>query len=295
MTPLLRQPLGLAGRLFAFLIAILPTRLRLLLGDAIGILWFDIFRIRRKVAIENVTIAFPEKSLAERTQIARDSLRSMGRTLTEFSLFPFFSQKHVDRLIKIENEHYLDEALAQGKGVLMLTLHVGNGDLGAAALSLRGRKVHLISKLFKARWLNDMWFGMRSRVGTKFISPEKSSFEILRALKKNEIVIFVLDQFMGPPIGTRTKFFGKETGTAMGLALMADRTGAPVLPTYIYRNPDGTHVIVAEPPIPYLDNGLREENIAAMTQIYTDKVEDIVRRHPGQWMWIHRRWKEFRD
>jgi KDO2-lipid IV(A) lauroyltransferase len=136
---------------------------------------------------------------------------------------------------------------------------------------------------------------MRRKHGTRFISPEKSSFEILRALRRNEIVIFVLDQFMGPPIGVRTRFFGKETGTAAGCALMAGRTGAPLIPCCTYRRSDGRHVAFFEAPIPFLDDGLREKNIAVMTQIYTDKIESYVRLYPGQWMWIHRRWKEFRE
>jgi KDO2-lipid IV(A) lauroyltransferase len=155
--------------------------------------------------------------------------------------------------------------------------------------------MQLISKEFKSRWLNDLWFGMRRKHGTRFIAPEKSSFEILRALRRNELVVFVLDQFMGPPIGVRTRFFGKETGTAMGCALMADRTHSPVVPCYTYRKEDGRHVMVFEKPIEFLDHGLRDQNIAVMTQIYTDKIEAIVRKHPGQWMWIHRRWKEFRE
>jgi KDO2-lipid IV(A) lauroyltransferase len=279
----------------SFIIALLPMRLRLWCGDALGFLWFDAFRIRRKVAIENVGIAFPELNKKERTRIARGSLHHLGRTITEYSLFPFFDEEDVPDYFEFIGSENIDAARAGGKGVIFLTLHVGNGDFAVAALSRRGYPVQLISKEFKSRWLNDLWFGMRKKHGTHFISPEKSSFEILRALRRNEIVVFVLDQFMGPPIGVRTKFFGKETGTAAGLALMALRTKAPVVPCYTYRKPDGRHVAVFEPAIPLSVDGLTEQNIAVMTQIYTDKIEEIIRKHPDQWMWIHRRWKEFRD
>lgn len=294
----MKRLVGWLARIFGVALAFLPMRVRLAIGDAIGILWFDVLRIRRGVALANVRLAFPEKTEAERIRIARSSLRSMGRTLVEFSLFPYLKGRLGRHLFKYEGLQHLDEALSGGKGVILLTLHMGNGDIGAAGLSVRGYKMHLISKEFKARWLNDLWFGMRRKLGTQFISPEKSSFEILRALKRNEAVIFVLDQFMGPPIGTRTKFFGVETGTAMGCALMAVRTGVPVVPCYDLRCDDGTHRIVIEAPIPTpggLDDRLREENISALTQVYTDKIEAIVRQHPEQWMWIHRRWKEFRD
>lgn len=292
--------LGLAG---SFLLASLPRSARSLLGDIIGLLWFDVLRIRRRVAIENVGIAFPEKDLKERTRIARMSLRHMGRSIVEYSLFPFFRAADIPKHFTIHGQEHLDRAYAKGKGVLFLGLHLGNGDFGIAAMSRRGWPVSLISKEFKAKWLNDLWFGMRAKHGTQFISPEKSSFQILRALKAKRVVFFVLDQFMGPPIGCRTRFFGRETGTAMGLAIMAERSGAPVVPSFTYRDRDGRHVIVFGPEIPWSENlghdaspasdVSRDENIASMTQIYTDKIEDMIRQHPEQWMWIHRRWKNF--
>ncbi len=266
------------------------------LGSLLGILWIDVFRIRRKVAIDNVALAFPEWPRAEQVRVARASLRHMGRTLIEFSLFPILTRRDLETLFIFKGEDNVTRALAEKKGVLMLSLHLGNGDLAVAALSQKGWSISLISKLFKAKWLNDFWFGLRAKHGTKFIAPEKSSFEILRALKANRIVAFVLDQFMGPPVGCKTTFFGVETGTAMGLALMAERTGAPVVPSYNYRDRRGHWVIVFDEPIPWCDVGpkaSRDENIAAMTQVYTDKIEEIIRKYPEQWMWIHRRWKRF--
>ncbi len=286
---------GSLGKALAFVITVLPQSVRQFLGLALGLLWFDVLRIRRRVAIENVRIGYPQLSKREATSLARKSLINMGRTIVEYGLISFYQASFAPRNFTFEGEENLKAALAEGKGVIMLTLHLGNGDLAVAELSRVGYPMHLISKEFTTKWLNDLWFGMRERLGTRFIGARRSSFDILKALKKNEIVIFVLDQFMGPPLGVRTQFFGKETGTAMGCAIMAERTGAPVVPTYTYRRPDGSPVIVFEKAIPYLDNGPREENIATMTQKYTDKIESIVRLHPDQWMWIHRRWKEFRD
>lgn len=283
--------MGRIGLAVSFLLASLPQPVRTLFGDVIGVLWFDVLRIRRHIAIENVKIAFPEQSESWQVCTARASLLHMGRSIVEYSLFPFFTKEKVAKHFDIQGLENLEAAYAKGKGVLFLGLHLGNGDFGIAAVSRMGWPVSLISKIFKSRWLNDLWFGMRAKHGTEFISPEKSSFQILRALKAKRVVFFVLDQFMGPPIGCRTKFFGKETGTAMGLAIMAERSGAPVVPSYTYRTEDGRHVIVFEPEIPWQDAST--ENIATMTQIYTDKIEQIVRKHPEQWMWIHRRWKNF--
>lgn len=286
--------IGFFFKVFSFFISLLPTRARNAIGDLVGLIWFDVLRIRRQVALDNVAIAFPDKSPEERLRIARLSLCHMGRTLLDFAVFPFLRRETIDRHYRIEGREHVDKALAEGKGVFLLTLHLGNGDFAVAILSLLGWPMNLISKEFKSRWLNDLWFGMRQRHGTKFIAPEKSSFEILRCLRRNEVVVFVLDQFMGPPVGVRTRFFGKETGTAAGLALLASRTGTPVVPCYTFRQPDGYQVAVFEEPI-QLDDGPSAKDITVMTQRYTDKLEAIVRRHPEQWMWIHRRWKEFRE
>lgn len=288
--------IGLFFKCLSFFLSSLPLKLRQAIGDAIGLLWFDVLRIRRQVAIANLAIAFPEKSLNERIRLARSSLRHMGRTLIEFTQFPFLTTEKVPYLFEFDGLEMFEHAVRDGKGVFLLTLHLGNGDFATAAMSKMGYHLSLISKEFKARWLNDLWFGMREKHGTQFISPEKSSFEILRALKRGRAVIFVLDQFMGPPVGVRTKFFGKETGTAAGLALLASRTGAPVIPCYTYRLANGKHAVRFEQPIKFsLDDRPNQENISVMTQAYTDKLEEIVRRHPEQWMWIHRRWKEFRE
>ena len=302
--------LGLLGKAFAAVIAFAPASFRRALGDFIGFLWFDVFKIRRAVAIENVGLSFPEKSNAEVLAIARGSMSNMGRTLTEFAHFPFFRKEKIANFFDYEGFENVTEALKKKKGVLFLSMHLGNGDMAVAASSLMGLKLNLISKRFKAQWLDRLWFGMRAKHGTKFISPEKSSFEILRALGRNEIVIFVLDQFMGPPIGVRTRFFGRETGTAMGLALVHLRTEAPLILTYTYRTPHNKMVIVFEKAIsaqemlseiaselPELDIKAcdRAKLIALLTQKYTDMVEQVVRRYPEQWMWIHRRWKDFID
>ncbi len=295
----MRFGLGSLTKILAAVIAFSPAAIRKFLGDLFGLLWFDVFRIRRQVALENVRLAFPEKSQVEVVAIARASLKNIGQTLIDFTQFPFLSALNIDEFVEFEGFDYAREALKSKKGVLFLSMHLGNGDLGVTGCSIKGLKIHLISKRFKSKWLDDLWFGMRGRHGTKFVSPEKSSFTILRALGQNEIVVFVLDQFMGPPVGVRTKFFGRETGTAMGLALVHLRTDAPLIVSYTYRRPDNKLVVVFEKAVSVADFGLdplvteRGQIISMLTQKYTDKIEQLVRRHPEQWMWIHRRWKDF--
>src|SRR5690606_4605148 len=121
-----------------------------------------------------------------------------------------------------------------------------------------------------------------------------SSLQILKILKKTGMDVFMLGQFTGPPIGDKTKFFGHETGTAMGLAILAVRANSPVVPIYTYRLSDGRTAIRFLPEIPFVPAANQDETIAQMTQRYCDVIESIVRQHPEQWMWVHRRWKQFK-
>ena len=279
-------------KILAFLFAKFPRSIRFFFGDCLGLICFDVLRIRRKIVMENLQRAFPEKSKGERFQIGRRSFLNMGRNLTEYAFFPFLEPSFLDgvHFTGLEN---IDRALEENKGVCLVSLHLGNGDLAGAVLALKGYSLVLISKIFKIQWINEVWFGLRQRVGVQVIPPRNSSYAILKALKKNEVVVFVMDQFMGPPIGTQVNFFGYETGAALGLAVIAQRSQAPVVPIYTFRNDKGETHIYVEPEIPFVEKG--DKGLTYMTQVYTDWVEEKVRERPEQWMWLHRRWKKFQE
>ena len=282
-------------KLVLWLIHSMPLSWQMAIGDALGIFWYDFLRVRRTVVNSNIELAFPQWSAGDRSALARASMRNIGRSIVEYASLPFLTKAKINEIVEFQDMHIWTDLLKRGKGICALAMHVGNGDLANAALSLNGYPSHLLSKEFKLKWLNDLWFGVREKHGTKFIPPRNSSFKCLRALNNNEVVIFVLDQFTGKPIGVKTTFFGVETGTGLGLAVMAERTGAPVMPLVTFRRPDGRHVVRCLPEIPFENQGSKEETQRYMTQKYTDVIENWVRQHPEQWMWIHRRWKKFRD
>jgi KDO2-lipid IV(A) lauroyltransferase len=225
----------------------------------------------------------------ERVSLGRRSLQNLGLNFVEYSFLPYLNKDNFNDFFEFHGLEILDQALAEGKGALLLTLHLGHGDLACAALSLRGYPIVMVSKFFKAKWLNDLWFGMRARLGTKFVPPRDSSYALLKGLKTGHAVVIPLDQFTGPPIGVRTHFFGVETGTAAGLAVMAERSKAPVLSCYTCRQPDGRHGVNIVREVPAGD-----ATPEVVTQRFNDELESFVRAHPDQWMWIHRRWKTFK-
>jgi KDO2-lipid IV(A) lauroyltransferase len=285
--------IGISLRFISFLIHIQPRRWILFWGDLLAVLIFDGLRFRRQITMANLELAFPEMSHRNRTKIARGSYRTLGRVLFEYAHFSFITKDWVAKNFEFEGLQNIEKARAKGKGVMILSLHLGSGDLALASLAYLGYPIHLISKHFRSQWLNELWFGLREKIGMKFIPEEKSSYQILRAIKGGGMVVFVLDQFMGPPAGVSTKFFGVKTGTASGLATFSLRSGAPVVPAYVYRKPSGQSVMCFEPEIQSVSTNDQVFDVSKLTQAYTNKIEEIVRKYPDQWMWLHRRWKTF--
>lgn len=286
-----------SAKLLSYIIFKLPIGLQLFLGDVLGVLWFDVFRIRRSLILSNLLLAFPEMSESQRIQLGRKSLCNMGRTFIEYFYFPFIKKSDVDRYFLWDGYEKLRKWEQQSQGICLLTCHLGSGDFGTAALALKGFPVHIISKEFKLSWLNELWYNLRKRLGIRLISSRHSSFQILRALKNKQFVIFVQDQFMGPPIGGRTTFFGKETGSALGLAVMAQKSRVPIIPIFTYReNRDSgfKHIIEVGDEIPWEEKETSEQTLLFMTQKFNDVIEKMIRLHPDQWMWVHRRWKKYK-
>jgi KDO2-lipid IV(A) lauroyltransferase len=245
--------------------------------------------------LNNIAIALPDLSEAARLQIVRQHVFYIFYNFFEFCLFSQIDQAWIDRNIIFDDISELEKALAQQKGVLILSLHLGHGDMAIAMLTRKGIPMTVISKHFKYQWLNDFWFDSRKKYGTHFIDPHgrTTSFDILKSLKNKEAITFVIDQFMGPPYGLETTFFGVKTGTAYGLALFALKTKVPVVPVYTYRDKQMRNHIVALPPVEFKEGNSKDETLLNMTQKYNYVLEDIIRRHPEHWLWLHRRWKKY--
>lgn len=274
-----------------------PRRWVRSLGTPLGWLWFDVFRFRRHVVLENLRYAFPDWPIEKRVQVGRRSVCVLTENFAEFFLIPSINESWISQECVFHHEPHLQEALQKNRGVLLLTLHLGHGDVLANVMARKGYFVHVITKFFRSSWLNKIWFAVRGAQGVHFIEPhgERTPFAILKALKNQGLVAFVLDQHMGRPYGLETRFFDRPAGTAYGLALFHLKTKSPVLPIYSYEGPDQKIHVVFDKPFFY-DEALgaesdRDRVLSVLTQKFTDKIEEIVRQYPDQWMWIHRRWK----
>lgn len=271
----------------------LPLSANKLFGHFLAFLWFDFFRIRRKVILNNITMAFPNFSEAEKIAIGRQSMQMLCRSFFDVMSIPSLDDQWVQKNVVFEGREILERYKDTSKGVLFLTLHMGSGDFAAAAISRTLIPMSLISKRFRNSFLDEFWFSLRGRSKTEFIDAhaQRNAFDILSALKKKRGVTFVLDQFMGKPYGVETEFFGHKTGTAYGLAVFAKKTELPVIPTYTYWGENGQLQIKFCEPIA-MSSDLSETN-EQMTNRFNQALEKIIRLHPGQWMWVHKRWKTF--
>lgn len=284
---------------FSFLMSLLPRKVVRLFYTLLGVLWYDILKFRRNIVLDNLHIAYPAMPLEERIRLGRKSVYSMLANTADFFAIPFINQKWVDQNVVYHGTENMKKALSQGKGVYVLSLHMGNGDLAASLIQMQGFNLHLITKFFKNKLFNDIWFAIRGAQGVSYIEPhgEKTPFQILKALKSNSLVVFVLDQYMGKPFGIETSFFGRKTGTAQGLALFYLKTKSPIVPVYCYEGEDNKVHLVYEPELELsaLISEDKEKSIFNLTQHFCDITEGMVRKHPDQWMWVHRRWKNFND
>jgi KDO2-lipid IV(A) lauroyltransferase len=267
------------------------------LFSILGIIWFDVLRVRRKDIIKHIGIAFPEMPMDQKIKLGRKNLLLTTANLADLFSIPYINQKWIDKYVVFEGCEHVEDALKLGKGILMLGMHVGNGDVSANLIAMKNWPIQLITKFFKNKKINDIWFSVRGAQGVNYIEPhgEKAPFQILKGLKSNGVVVFVSDQFMGKPYGVPTNFFGVPTGTAQGLALFHIRSKAPVVPVYCYEGDDNKFHLVFEPAL-QLSAYVSEDKeiwILNLTQHFCDVIERIVRAHPAHWMWLHRRWKKF--
>lgn len=283
----------------AFVFWILPPFLRWQVGVFLAWLWWDVLKLRRFTVYRNLCIVYPKMSKNDKRVLAKKSMQNLCYNFVDFFLMPLTVPQEIKKnQVTFHGLENWDQAMLQGKGILALSLHMGNGDKGTAMLAVKGLSIQVISKKFKSHFLNQLWFGMREKWGAKFLEPHgrDTSFKILKSLKNKTAVVFVLDQFMSIPYGIETRFFGRKTGTAYGLALFKIKTDAPVLPIYCYRDSERKlHVVIEkELQLTSLSPASKDKQdllIREWTDLFNAKLESIILQHPEQWMWVHRRWK----
>lgn len=246
----------------------------------------------RQVGMRNLAMVFPEKSEAERARILRGVFSSLGRQLAELCQFPRYTPENVDEVVVYDGLENYERAYARGKGVLFLTAHFGGWELSAFAHSLHGHWLHVVMRPMDNEYLDRLLQHYRTMYGNKTVAKDDFVRGLLAAMKAGETVGILMDTNMTPPQGIFVDFFGIPACTASGLARIALRTDAAVVPGFTIWDPAlGKYRLRFDAALELVRTGDLEADIAANTQTFTKVIEDYVRKYPDQWLWVHRRWK----
>lgn len=284
-------------RLLSWLACRPPLRLALAVGRLLGLLWYYLLPIRRATARRNIRLAYGhELSDREQRRVCRACFVNLGQYLIEDLRLPLLDGRNAGQLVRYEGFDHYAAALARGKGVVILCSHNDSWDLMALSQAHQGIPLLVPVRLVKNRAVQDFIERLRRAAGMGLAEP-RGSFPLLQAqLEAGRVVAMMLDQHLGPGRGIVVEFFGQPASTSPGAAVLAQRTGAPVVPVNMVRQRDGTHRLFVQPALEYQRPFADEaDNVRYNTQLYTWLIEGWTRAVPGSWLWLHRRWKALDD
>lgn len=273
-------------------LGILPRPLARAAGIAIGQAVYLLHSKLRRVGMRNLELAFPEKPKHERRKILCGEFTSLGRQLAELCLFPRYTRENVGQVVVYDGFENYERAHNRGKGVLYLTAHLGAWELSAFAHSLHGHPLHVVMRGMDNPYLDRLVQRYRTMHGNSAVDKDDFVRGLLSAMKAGETVGILMDTNMTPPQGVFVDFFGIPACTASGLARIALRTDAAVVPGFTLWDPAlRKYRLRFDPGLKLIRTDDNEADIIANTAMFTKVIEDYVRRYPDQWLWVHRRWK----
>jgi KDO2-lipid IV(A) lauroyltransferase len=283
---------NLALRLVAGAVGMLPRGGARAVGAGLGAAaWVLLGRLRR-VGLRNLEMAFPEKTEAEREAVLRGVYRSLGWQLGEFCKMGGYTAGRASKFIRYDGlEHYL-AARAKGKGVLVLTGHLGAWELSSFYHSLMGYPMSLVIRRLDNPLVDAFVNRIRCLHGNRVIHKDEFARGLLNSMHRGETVGILMDTNMTPPQGVFVPYFGVEACTASGLARVALHSGAAVLPGFlVWEAAEKKYVLRFGEELELIRTGDTASDIVANTALFTVTIEAYVRRYPEQWLWVHRRWK----
>ena len=273
------------------LVRLMPDALVRQLGGLLGLAFYALDRVHRRVAEANLRTAFPNRSEADRRAITRAMFVHFGRLLLELLKFSTLDADSMRRRIEFAGREHAESAYAQGKGVLFVTGHFGFWEIHAIGHGLELKPIGVLARALDNPYLNSLLEQVRGKTGNFVIYRHGAVRKVLRALGAGQGVAMLIDQHMHSPDAIYVDFFERPAATTSMLAALALRTGAPVVPVFALPLPGGRYRLIYEhpvpPPAPDAPDAIRE-----FTQRCTDVLEMYVRRHPSQWLWMHRRWRD---
>jgi len=261
------------------------------MAGIMGEMLFCVDKKHRDIAMGNLTYAFGfQKQPQEIKKIARQVFINLMQVVFEIGWSLQLKESHFPEHFRIDGYHHIKNAYEKGKGVLALTAHFGNWELLTIIAAMIRFPLNIVVRPLDFKPLDHFIFNLRTRYGGKIISKQRSFRSIIRGLNRGEMVALLMDQNVDWYEGVFVEFMGHRACTNKGLALLALKTGAPVVPCFMIREKKGFRAEFG-PEIPTLETGDKQKDIETNTREYNRVIENVIHRYPDQWFWIHQRWK----
>ncbi len=272
---------------------LLPRSVARALGASIGSLAGRLSAKLTSVGQRNLQLAFPEMPQAERNAILKCTYRNLGLQLAEFCQMSKYTADYVQRdVMRYEGLENFLAAEALGKGVLVLTGHLGAWELSSFVHSLLGHPMGMVIRRLDNPLVDELVNGIRCQHGNRVLHKDDFARGLISAMHRGETVGILMDTNMTPPQGVFVPFFGTEACTASGLARVARKTGAAVVPGFLlWSQAEKRYVLHFGSELQLQRTDDSEADALANTAQFACVTEDYIRRYPDQWLWLHRRWK----
>jgi KDO2-lipid IV(A) lauroyltransferase len=253
---------------------------------------FYLVRSERQKTIKHLTMVYgKERGKQEIFQMAKAVFLNLGRNMADAFRIPCYNSQNIDRYVRAKGLEKLDRALQKGKGIIALSGHVGNWELMGGYLVMKGYTVNVVGAPIYDSRLDDLVVNNRLQSGMKYIARGSATREIIRALRRNEIVGLLIDQDTRHVDGVFVDFFGEKAYTPVGPVILAMKTQATIVPMAIHIQKDNTHLVEIDKELDLIFTDDENYNRIHNTQICSDAIEKFVRKYPAQWVWMHQRWK----
>lgn len=281
---------GFVAKIVGLCVSRLPRTVTLLIGGLVGRIAYRFASQQRKQACENLRLSL---NLSDERQVKKKVKRcfeNLGKTVVEFMQFPHLNDKKIQKYVRVEGIQHIENAISQGNGAIILTGHFGNWELLAACISANVAPLTPIVRELRSPKLNTLVSNYRDRAGYSTIDRNTGVRDALRCLQNNKLLGIVADVDTTVN-GVFVNFFGRPAYTPYSPIAFALKTGAAILPSFIIRQPDGTHRVIIEPPMMLKRSDEKEKELVDNTQKFTNIIESYIRKYPEQWIWMHQRWK----
>jgi len=272
-------------------LGVLPRPLARSIAAGVVRVFYALLPRLKKTAEANLRIAFPEWSEAQSKAVVRGMLRNFGWMTAEFARFPKYSKENIEQIVALDGHENFLEGQRRGKGVLYLTGHIGAWELSSFAHALYGFPLHYMARRIDNPRIDRLVNGYRCMSGNRPIFKNESARVMLKVLKEAGTIGILADQNAMPQEAAFVDFFGKMASTTTGIARVALHTDAAVVPGYaIWDEASGKYRLRFEPPVELIRTGDTERDVFENTQKFTKVIEEIIRKYPEQWVWVHGRW-----